>query len=139
MKKLSFILIAVMAAAAAAQDTPRLGLREYLAEVRANNPEIAAARALSAAYSQKVKQAWLPADPTLEFERMYAPGALGSGAAERNIMISQEFRNPYKSVLQRDAAKAEREVYSGLSGDKANKVLAEASAAFYYYALLWKT
>ncbi|MBI5744071.1 MAG: TolC family protein [Elusimicrobia bacterium] len=139
MNKLTLLLIAALPALAAAQEAPRLRLDSYLAEVRANNPEIAAAAALAGAYSEKVKQAWLPMDPVVEFERMYADGALGSGAAERNILIRQEFRNPYKYKLQKSAAKAESEAYGALRGDKANKVLAEARAAYYDYALLWRT
>lgn len=124
---------------AAAQTTPRLGLDSYLAEVRAANPEIAAAAALAKIYSEKVKQAALPMDPTVEFERMYADGALGSGAAERNILIRQEFRNPWKYRLQKGAARAESESYGSQRADKTNKVLAEAREAYYDYALLWKT
>ena len=124
---------------AAAQTTPRLGLDSYLAEVRAANPEIAAAAALAKIYSEKVKQAALPMDPTVQFEVMYADGALGSGAAERNILIRQEFRNPWKYRLQKGAARAESESYGSQRADKTNKVLAEAREAYYDYALLWKT
>jgi cobalt-zinc-cadmium efflux system outer membrane protein len=138
MKSLTAVLLFLaLAAPAAAQGNARLGLKDFLAEVRANNPEIAAASALSKAYAARIKQAWQPMDPTVEFERMYAGGALGSGAAERNILIRQEFRNPYKMYLQRGAAAAESGYYAARGGDKANRVLAEAKAAFYEYALAW--
>ncbi|HBB68087.1 MAG TPA: hypothetical protein DCZ93_12510 [Elusimicrobia bacterium] len=131
-------LFLALTAPVSAQETARLNLKDYLAEVRANNPEIAAAAALSKAYSARVSQAWLPSDPTLEFERMYADGALGSGASERNILIRQEFRNPYKMRLQKGAALAESGYYFAQKGDRANRVLAEAKAAYYEYALAWQ-
>ncbi|HBB68286.1 MAG: hypothetical protein A2X28_05590 [Elusimicrobia bacterium GWA2_56_46] len=120
-----------------AGEVQRLNLKAYLDEVRAGNPEIAAAAALSGVYSARIKQAWLPEDPQLEFERMYADGTLGSGAAERNILIRQAFRNPYKMYLQKGAAAAENGYYSGLKEDRINRTLAEARAAFYEYALAW--
>lgn len=132
-----FLLLA-LAAPAAAQEAARLGLKDYLAEVRANNPEIAAATALSKASAARIKQAWQPMDPTVEFERMYATGALGSGAAERNILVRQEFRNPYKMYLQRGAAAAQSGYYAARKGDKVSKVLAEAKSAFHGYALAWQ-
>ncbi|OGR68679.1 MAG: hypothetical protein A2081_03825 [Elusimicrobia bacterium GWC2_61_19] len=121
-----------------AEETPRLGLKAYLQEVRSGNPEIAAAGALSKAYSAKVRQAWLPEDPQIEFERMYADGALGSGAKERNILIRQPLRNPYKMHLQKGAAAAEDDYYSASREDRINRTLAEAKAAFYDYALAWQ-
>jgi len=138
MKKLTAGLVFLsLTPALMAGDVPRLNLKSYLDEVRAGNPEIAAASALSAVYSAKVKQSWLPEDPQLEFERMYADGTLGSGAAERNILIRQAFRNPYKMYLQKGAAAAENGYYSGLKEDRVNRTLAEAKAAFYEYALAW--
>ncbi len=133
----ALILFAVVPAAA--QEGARLNLAAYLAEVRAANPEIAASAALAKAAAARVKQAWLPPDPTVEFERMYGGGVLSGGATERDIMVRQEFRNPYKYRLQKGAARAEGEYYSALKGDKANRVLAEARGAFYDYALLWRT
>lgn len=128
-----------LAAAAAAEEAPRLDLAAYLAEVRAANPEIAAAAALAKAGAAKVKQAALPADPTLEFERMYGDNLLSGGATERNILIRQEFRNPYKYRLQKKAAEADAAYSASLKNDKANKIIAEAREAYYDYALLWKT
>ncbi len=118
-----------------AEELPRLNLKAYLAEVRGNNQEIAAAAALARAYSEKVKLAWLPADPVLELERMYADGALGSGAAERNFLLRQEFRNPWKMRLQKNAATAESGYFWAQKNDRINRTLAEAKAAFYEYAL----
>jgi len=139
MKKLAAgLIIFVLAPCARAEELPRLGLKAYLAEVRDRNPEIAAAAALSKAYSEKAKQAWQPADPVLEFERMYADGALGSGAAERNILIRQEFRNPYKLRLQKAASSAESGYYSAQKDAGINRILAAAKAAFYEYALAWQ-
>jgi len=132
------LVLLVLAAPAAARESARLELKPYLAEVRAGNPEIAAAAALAGVYAARAKQAWQPMDPTLEFERMYADGALGSGAAERNILLRQEFRNPYKLYLQKGAAAAESGAYAAQKGDKVNRVLAEAKAAFYEYALAWQ-
>ena len=129
------LLFLSLVPALTAEEAPRLNLKAYLAEVRGNNPEIAAAAALSKAYSAKVVQAWLPADPTLEFERMYAKGALGGGAAERNILLRQEFRNPWKMRLQKNAANAESGYFWAQKNDRINRTLAEAKAAFYEYAL----
>lgn len=126
-----------LAPAVLAEEAPRFNLKAYLEDVRSNNPEIAAASALSKAYSAKVKQAWLPEDPTIEFERMYADGTLGSGAVERNILVRQEFRNPYKMHLQKGAATTESGVYLSQKEDRINRTLAEAKAAFYEYALAW--
>ena len=127
-----------LTSAVTAEEAPRLSLKTYLAEVRGGNQEIAAAAALSKVYAAKVSQAWLPMDPTLEFERMYAAGALGGGAAERNILIRQEFRNPWKMRLQKSAANAESGYYWAQKNDKVNRTLAEAKAAFYDYALAWQ-
>lgn len=132
------LLLALLVPVSMAEEAPRLGLQAYLREVRDGNPEIAAAAARAKVYSARVKQAWLPMDPTVEFERMYADGALGAGAAERNILIRQEFRNPYKLHLLKGAAAAESGYYSALKRDRANRVLAEAKAAFYDYALAWQ-
>ena len=137
--KEALLFTLLLAAPAAAGDPARLELGAYLQEVRSANPEIAAAGAAAAAYSEKVRQAALPMDPVLEFERMYADGALGSGAAERSIGLKQEFRNPYKYRLQKQAASEESAGYSALRLDKENGVLAEARKAFYYYSLLWNT
>ena len=127
-----------MVSAVMAEEVPRLNLKTYLDEVRNNNPEIAAASALSKAYSARIKQVWLPMDPVVEFERMSADGPLGSGAMERNFLVRQEFRNPYKMYLQRGAAKAESGSYTGRKDDRINRTLAEAKAAFYEYALAWQ-
>lgn len=139
MKILTAATLLGFSSLAAAQEAPRLALDPFLSEVRAANPEIAAAAALAKAYSARTKQAALPMDPTVEFERMYGTSALSGGATERNILVRQEFRNPYKYILQRAAARAESESYGAQRGDRVNKVLAEARAAFYEYALLWKT
>jgi outer membrane protein TolC len=133
------LLLLILTAPAAAQGDARLELKTYLAEVRANNPEIAGAAAISKAYAARVKQAWQPMDPTVEFERMYAAGPLGSGAAERTITVRQEFRNPYKSRLARNAALGENSYYKSLSGDRSNKVLSEAVEAFNNYLLFTRT
>ncbi|KAF0126874.1 MAG: outer membrane efflux protein [Elusimicrobia bacterium] len=122
-----------------AGEGPRLALQSFLEEVRAANPEIAAAAGLSKAAAARVRQSWLPMDPVLEFERMYADGPLGAGAAERTIAVRQEFRNPYKSRLARNAALGESSYYKGLSGERANKVLAEAVEAFHNYLLSTRT
>ena len=136
-KLIAGLVLFSMVSAVLAEEAPRLTLKAYLEEVRNNNPEIRAAAALSKAYSAKVKQAWLPEDPKIEFERMYADGAIGSGAMERNILIRQEFRNPYKMHLQKGAAAAESDYYSGQKEDRVNRTLAEAKSAFYEYALAW--
>lgn len=138
MKFLAAVLL-TLTPAAAAEEAPRLKLRAYLDEVRAANPEIAAAAALARAGAEKVKQAALPMDPTLEFERMYGDTIFSGGAAERNILIRQEFRNPYKYRLQKKASEADAAYSSALKNDKTGKVLAEAREAYYDYALLWKT
>lgn len=132
------LMLLSLAPSVMAAEAPRLNLKNYLGEVRDSNPEIAAASALSKVYAAKVEQAWLPMDPVLEFERMYAKGALGSGAAERNISIRQEFRNPYKSRLQKRAAAAESGYYLSRKLERVNRTLAEAKAAFYEYALSWQ-
>lgn len=124
---------------AAAQETPRLSLEPYLSEVRAGNPEIAAAAALAKAASERTKQAALPMDPTVEFERMYGDSVFSGGATERNILIRQEFRNPYKYRLQKAAARADGESYGAQRADRVNRVLADARAAYYDFALLWQT
>ncbi len=132
-------ILFLLAAPAAAGDAPRLELEPYLREVRAANPEISASGAVAAAYEEKVRQAALPMDPVIEFGRMYADGALGSGAAERSIGVKQEFRNPYKYLLRKQAAREESAGYAALRLDKENGVLAEARKAFYDYSLLWNT
>ena len=140
MKNAAAILLSLaLVPAAGAQGEARLELRAYLAEVRAANPEIAAAASLSSAASARVAQAWLPMDPVLEFERMYADGPLGSGAAERAVSLKQEFRNPFKYRLARAAAKGESAYYSGLYGDRASRVLAAAAGAFHDYLLQTRT
>ena len=136
-KLITGLMLLLLVPAIMAEEAPHLNLKAYLNEVRNNNPEITAVSALSKAYSYKVKQAWLPEDPKIEFERMYADGALGSGAAERNILIRQEFRNPYKMHLQKSAAAAESNYYAGQKEDKINRTLAEAKNAYYEYALAW--
>jgi outer membrane protein TolC len=138
MKKLAAgLMFLSLVSAVMAEDVSRLNLKTYLEEVRNNNPEITAASALSKAYSARIKQAWLPMDPVVEFERMYADGALGAGAAERNILIRQEFRNPYKMYLRKGAAASESGYYSSQKDDRVNRTLAEAKTAFYEYALAW--
>ena len=136
-KLITGLIILLLVPVIMAEEAPRLNLKAYLNEVRNNNPEITAASALSKAYTYKVKQAWLPEDLKIEFERMCADGALGSGAVERNILIRQEFRNPYKMHLQKGAAAAESDYYSGQKEDKINRTLAEAKNAYYEYALAW--
>lgn len=137
--KYAVLFLMLTALPAAAQESGRLSLGVFLKEVRAANPEIAAAAAAAGAAAARVSQAWLPMDPVVEFERMYADGPLGSGAAERAVSLKQEFRNPFKSRLARAAAKDESSYYGGLSGDRANKVLAEAAEAFHGYLLQVRT
>lgn len=139
MKTIAAVLLSLaLAPAARAQEAP-LRLDAYLAEVRAANPEIAAAAAQARAYGEKARQAAVPMDPVLEFERMYADGPLGAGAAERTVSLKQEFRNPLKYRLARAAAKGDGSYYSGLYGDRSNKVLAEATEAFHEYLLQART
>ncbi|MEW5906811.1 MAG: TolC family protein [Elusimicrobiota bacterium] len=137
--KYAAIFIIFAALPAHAEERAPLSLEIFLGEVRAANPEIAEAAAAAGAASARVRQAWLPMDPVVEFERMYADGPLGSGAAERAVSLKQEFRNPFKSRLARDAAKGESAYYRALSGDRTNKVLAEAVDAFQNYLLLTRT
>jgi len=132
-----FLMIAMLPAAA--EEGGRLSLETFLGEVRAANPEMAAAGAAAGAASARVRQAWLPMDPVLEFERMYADGPLGSGAAERTVSLKQEFRNPLKYRLARKAAKDESSYYSGLYGDRTSKIVAEAEKAFQDYILYTRT
>lgn len=135
----AFILSLALAAPAAAQGGGRLSLAAYLAEVKATNPEIAAAASAAGAARARVGQAWLPMDPVLEFERMYSDGPLGSGAAERTVSLKQEFRNPLKYSLARKAAKDESSYYRGLYGDRTSKIVAEAEKAFQDYILYTRT
>src|SRR3989339_485716 len=78
--------------AAAAQ----LTLADVLAEVRTKNPDLQAAKAVSLAYKNRIKQAYILKDPVIEFERMYTPSGKSffNDAGERNISISQEIDNP---------------------------------------------
>lgn len=137
--KYAVLLLMLIVLPAAAEEGGRLSLDAFLKEVRTANPEIAAAAAAAGAASARVRQAWLPMDPVLEFERMYSEGPLGSGAAESAVSLKQEFRNPFKYRLARSAAKEESSYYGGLSGDRASKVLAEAAEAFHGYLLLIRT
>lgn len=132
-----FLLIATLPALA--DEGGKLSMSAFLAEVRAANPEIAASASSAKAAEARVRQAWLPMDPVVEFERMYADGPLGSGAPERAVSVRQEFRNPYKYRLARNAARSDSHYFSQLSGDRANRVLAEAVDAFQDYLLLVRT
>jgi hypothetical protein len=95
-----------------------LNLADVLAEVREKNPELKAAAAVSRAYKDRIKQAYVLKDPVIEFERMYTPSGKSfmNDAGERNISISQEIDNPYKLLLRRDAARDEHAFYSSLYG-----------------------
>ena len=117
-----------------------LNLADVLTEVRAKNPDLKAAAAVSSAAKSRIKQAYLLKDPVIEFERMYTPSGKNfvSGAGERNISISQEIDNPYKLLLRRDIAKDERAFYSSLYDAKELELTAKAKALFYEYYLAAK-
>lgn len=137
--KYAALLLIIAALPVHADERPRISMEEFLGEVRAANPEIAAAASAAGAARARVRQAWLPMDPVLEFERMYSEGPLGSGAAERTVAVKQEFRNPLKYGLARKAARSESSYYGALYGDRANRILAEAEEAFQDYLLQTRT
>ncbi len=113
----------------------RLKLEEVLSEVRAKNPDLKAAAAVSSAAKSRIKQAYLLKDPVIEFERMYTPSgkSVFNDAAERNIAISQEIDNPYKLLLRKNLAKDEHALYSNLYTAKERELTAKAKAIFYEY------
>jgi len=117
--------------AAAAQ----LTLADVLAEVRTKNPDLQAAKAVSLAYKNRIKQAYILKDPVIEFERMYTPSGKSffNDAGERNISISQEIDNPYKLLLRRDLAKDERAFYSTLYEAKEREITSKVKSFFYEY------
>ena len=127
-------------AAPGAAAAPELSLAEVLAAVRGRNPDLKAAAAVSQAYKNRIKQAYLLKDPVIEFERMYTPSGknfLGD-AAEKNISVSQEIDNPYKLLLRRDLAKDEHAFYSSLYKAKELELTARAKALFYEYYMASK-
>lgn len=143
----AFILTAFLCTAVGAQ-TPQAGpapaaklnLADVLSEIRAKNPDLKAAAAVSLAYKSRVKQAYLLKDPVLEFERMYTQSGKSflNDASERNISISQEIDNPYKLLLRRDIAKDEHAFYSFLYETKERELAAKAKAFFYEYYMASK-
>ncbi|OIN99886.1 MAG: hypothetical protein COX65_00520 [Elusimicrobia bacterium CG_4_10_14_0_2_um_filter_56_8] len=117
-----------------------LSLDEVLAEVRAKNPDLKAAKAVSLAYKSRIKQAYILKDPVIEFERMFTPSGKNfiSDAGERNISISQAIDNPYKLLLRKNIAKDEHAFYSSLYAAKEIELIAKAKALFYEYYMASK-
>ncbi|MBI4802437.1 MAG: TolC family protein [Elusimicrobia bacterium] len=118
----------------------RLNLADVLAEVRQKNPDLKAAAAVSLAYKNRIKQAYILKDPVIEFERMFTPSGKSflDSAGERNISVSQEIDNPYKLLLRRAIAKDEHAFYSALYEAKERELIAKAKALFYEYYMASK-
>ena len=134
---LAALLALAQAGSAAAQavSTGSLRLDEVLAEVKTKNPELLAAKSLSAMARSRVKQSYALSDPSLEFERMntkYGNNFI-SDAGDRTIGIRQEIENPYRLLLKKRAARSESAVYLALYDGKMNEVLARAKTVFYQY------
>ncbi|MEI7481447.1 MAG: TolC family protein [Elusimicrobiota bacterium] len=117
-----------------------LSLAQVIAEVREKNPELKAAKAVSAVYKARIKQAYILKDPVIEFERMYTPSGKNffNDAGERNIAISQEIDNPYKLLLRKNIAKDEHVFYSALYEAKERELTAKAKSLFYEYYMASK-
>ncbi|MBI4350140.1 MAG: TolC family protein [Elusimicrobia bacterium] len=128
------------AAAPATAAAAELSLAEVLAAVRGRNPDLKAASAVSLAYKNRIKQAYLLKDPVIEFERMYTPSGKSflGGDGERNISVSQMIDNPYKLLLRRDLAKDEHAFYSTLYEAKELELISKAKALFYEYYMASK-
>ena len=132
------LLVGCAAADAQAQNLKAaagLSLAEVLSDVREKNPDLKAAKAVSAVYKSRIKQAYILKDPVIEFERMYTPSGKSflNNAGERNISVSQEIDNPYKLLLRKNVAKDEHAFYTALYETKERELTAKAKALFYEY------
>ena len=138
-QRIIFFLVLVLLAARAvfaqqipATSTVSITLNQVLELVARDNPEIVAARARWEAAKERVTQAGTPDKPRLDLERMYAPADKNviSGAAERNVAITQEMPFPTTLYLQHRLASREAEIAEQAYRAKVREVSAKAEQAY---------
>ena len=134
-------LALALAGPARAQQVPAassstITLAQVLDRVERENPEIAAARARWEAARKVATQAGTPDKPRLDIERMYAPADRNvlTGAAERNIAITQE--TPFPTTLYLRRKKADQEAQAAEQSYYA-KVREMSAKAEQTYAMLF--
>ncbi|MBI4655753.1 MAG: TolC family protein [Elusimicrobia bacterium] len=128
--KTAFFLFFLTASLSPAYPQETISIEEIIREVIDKNPEIKAAESLSKAYKTRVPQSYFPANPSVEFERMYLPDS-----GEKNVLLKQELENPYKLLLMRSIFRKDADYYKKLFQAKRNRVVAETKQAFYRYYL----
>src|SRR5579885_2522152 len=113
MSPLRSIRIAIAAFAAAAPPAradglPPLRLAEVVAEARAHNPQLAAARARAAAAAAVPARARAYDDPQISWEAWNAPETFDAGQADNNILkLAQRIPFPGKRTLAGEVAERE--------------------------------
>lgn len=124
----SVILPVFLALPAYPQET--ISIEEIIKEVINKNPEIKAAEKLYEAYKNRIPQSYFPANPSVEFERMYLPDS-----GEKNVLVKQELENPYKLLLMRSVYKKDADYYKKLYQARINEIISQTRKAFYGYFL----
>lgn len=128
--------LACLAALAAPAPAATLTMHQALDAAERSSPEIAAAKARWEALRARVGQAWAPAQPRLDLERMYAPPGRSplTGADEKSYAVTQELPFPTTLVLRRSAAAQAAAAAEQDYLAKAREVSARARAT---YAMLY--
>lgn len=110
----------------------KITLSRVLKAAEQNNPEIRAALKRWEASQQRPVQAGTPESPRLDIERMYSPKSksIWSGAAEKNVAVTQELALPSKLALKKKIASKEAEMTQQRHLAKVRDVLARVRSTF---------
>src|SRR5579885_1667960 len=137
MSPLRSIRIAIAAFAAAAPPAradglPPLRLAEVVAEARAHNPQLAAARARAAAAAAVPARARAYDDPQISWEAWNAPETFDAGQADNNILkLAQRIPFPGKRTLAGTMAEREAEMAARDADGTALDVITEVKRAYW--------
>src|SRR5579885_2809783 len=137
MSPLRSIRIAIAAFAAAAPPAradglPPLRLAEVVAEARAHNPQLAAARARAAAAAAVPARARAYDDPQISWEAWNAPETFDAGQADNNILkLAQRIPFPGKRTLAGTMAEREAEVAARDADGTALDVITAVKRAYW--------
>ncbi|TBR16996.1 TolC family protein [bacterium] len=138
MKKLIPLFVLASSVPAWSQSSATLTYAQVAAAVEAENPALAAARARAEAFRARVPQAWTPASPVFELERMYAPaGRSPLDADERSWNVQQELDLPPVYLYRRSAARHAAGAAEAEAAAVRRAVLSKARAAFAALRLVW--
>ncbi len=129
-----FFLIFIPFSSQAQSEKPLLKLDELIEETVQNNPEILASKKRWEVFKEKIPQASALEDPMFGLGIISLPTNFSfrdEDMTMKELSISQKVPFPGKRPLMREMAEKEAEAVSSEIGEKINRIIKEAKAAYY--------